>query len=146
MHDYDDKKNNDLSFYHNFYDTNENFCHSKIFKIYIILNNYYVYIDIVIVKHNFKIWSKLHYIPIPIFFHNYFFLGSLWCTNVYLLFFSFLIFLNVWNCILLNNYMVFMKKIFSHVFLSMKTFSHVVICMVAKIWLGTKTWHVWLHD
>jgi len=35
---------------------------------------------------------------------------------------------------LLNNYMVFMKKIFNHVlFLSMKTFSHVVISMVTKI-------------
>jgi len=34
--------------------------------------------------------------------------------------------------------MVFMKKIFSHVFLSMKTFSHVVIFMVTKIQLGKK--------
>jgi hypothetical protein len=36
---------------------------------------------------------------------------------------------NVSNCILLNNYMVFMKKIFSHV----------VISMVTRIQLGTKT-------
>jgi hypothetical protein len=35
--------------------------------------------------------------------------------------------------------MVFMKKIFSRIlFLSMKTFSHVVISMVIKIRLGTK--------
>jgi hypothetical protein len=37
------------------FDTNEIFYHSKIFKIYIILNNYYVYIDTMIVKYNFKI-------------------------------------------------------------------------------------------
>jgi len=39
---------------------------------------------------------------------------------------------NVSNCILLNNYMVFMKKIFSHV----------VISMVIRTQLGTKTWHM----
>jgi hypothetical protein len=31
------------------------------------------------------------------------------------------------------NYMVFMKKIFSHVILSMKTFNHAVIFMVTII-------------
>ncbi len=29
IHDCDDEKNNGLSFYHNFHDTNVNFCHSK---------------------------------------------------------------------------------------------------------------------
>jgi hypothetical protein len=45
---------------------------------------------------------------------------------------------NVSNCILFNNYVVFMKKIFSHIILSMKTFSHVVISRVTRIQLGTK--------
>jgi hypothetical protein len=31
-----------------------------------------------------------------------------------------------------------MKKIFNHIVLSMKTFSHVVISMVSRIQLGTK--------
>ncbi len=54
-------------------------------------------------------------------------------TYGYLLGFSLLLFFYVWKFILLNNYMVFMKKIFSHVlFLSMKTFSHVIISMVTK--------------
>ncbi len=35
--------------------------------------------------------------------------------------------------------MVFMKKIFSHVFLPMKILCHVVISMVTKIRLGTKS-------
>ncbi len=44
-------------------------------------------------------------------------------TYVYLLVFSFWLLFNVWKCILLDNYMVFMKKIFNHVlFLSFKTF------------------------
>jgi hypothetical protein len=42
--------------------------------------------------------------------------------------------------------MVFMKKIFSHIILSMKTFNHVIISMVTKIQVGTKTWHIWLYD
>jgi hypothetical protein len=37
---------------------------------------------------------------------------------------------NVSNCILLNNYMMFMKKIFNHIIISMKTFSHVIIFTV----------------
>jgi hypothetical protein len=40
--------------------------------------------------------------------------------------------INVSNYILLHNYMVFIKKSFSHVILSMKTFSDVVISMVTK--------------
>ncbi len=35
-----------------------------------------------------------------------------------------------------------MKKIFSHVVLSMKTFNHVVISMVTRIGLGTKACHI----
>jgi len=54
LHDYDDEKNNGLSFYHNFHDTNAKFYHSKIFKIYIILNYYYVYIDTMIVNINLR--------------------------------------------------------------------------------------------
>jgi hypothetical protein len=50
------------------------------------------------------------------------------------------------NRILLNNYMVFMKKIFSHVIISMKSFSHVGISMVTRIWLGTKIWHIWIYN
>jgi hypothetical protein len=49
---------------------------------------------------------------------------------------------NVSNCILLNNYMVFMKNTFSHIIISMKIFSHVIISMVTRIRLGTKTWHI----
>jgi hypothetical protein len=49
---------------------------------------------------------------------------------------------NVSNCILLNNYAVFMKKNFSDIVLSMMTFHHVVISKVTKIQLGTKTWHI----
>ncbi len=37
---------------------------------------------------------------------------------------------NVSNCILLNNYVVFMKFYFNHIVLSMKTFSHVAISKV----------------
>jgi len=55
IHDCDDEKNNDLSFYHNFHDTNVNFCHSRRFKIYIILKNNYVYVDTMIIKYNFNI-------------------------------------------------------------------------------------------
>ncbi len=55
MHDSDDEKNNGLSFYHNFHDTNAKFYHSKRFKIYIILKNNYVYVDIMIIKYNLKI-------------------------------------------------------------------------------------------
>jgi hypothetical protein len=40
---------------------------------------------------------------------------------------------NVSNCILLSNYMVFMKNIFSHVTLSMKTFNYAIISMVTRI-------------
>ncbi len=47
--------NNGLLFYHYFHDTNENFYHSRRFKIYIILKNNYVYVDIMIVKYNLKI-------------------------------------------------------------------------------------------
>ncbi len=36
-------------------------------------------------------------------------------------------FFNVSNCILLHNYMVFMKKNLNHVFLSMKTFNDVIM-------------------
>jgi hypothetical protein len=39
----------------------------------------------------------------------------------------------MFQIILLNNYMVVMKKIFSHVILSMKNFSHIVISMVTRI-------------
>jgi len=46
--------------------------------------------------------------------------------------------LNISNCILLNNYLAFMKKIFSHVDLFMKTFSLVIISMVTRIGLSTK--------
>jgi hypothetical protein len=49
---------------------------------------------------------------------------------------------HVSNCILLNNCMVFMKKVINYVVLSMKTFSHLVISMVTKIRLGTKTWDI----
>jgi hypothetical protein len=35
-----------------------------------------------------------------------------------------------------------MEKIFSHIVLSMKTFSHVVISKVVRIQLGTKKWHI----
>ncbi len=46
---------------------------------------------------------------------------------------------NVSNYILLHNYMVFIKKIFNHLVLSMKTFNDVVmISMVIRILLGTK--------
>ncbi len=45
---------------------------------------------------------------------------------------------NVSNYILLHNYMVFIKKIFSHVVLSMTTFSDVVISMVTKYDLAQK--------
>jgi len=38
-----------------------------------------------------------------------------------------------------------MKKV-NYVVLSMKTFSHVVISMVTKIQLGTKTWHICVYD
>jgi hypothetical protein len=41
--------------------------------------------------------------------------------------------------------MVFMKKV-NYVVLSMKAFSHVVISMVTKIQLGTKTWHICVYD
>ncbi len=59
MHDSDDEKNNGLSFYHNFHDTNAKFYHSKRFKIYIILKNNYVYVDIMIIKYNLKIcWNN----------------------------------------------------------------------------------------
>jgi hypothetical protein len=46
--------------------------------------------------------------------------------------FQFIIF-KISNCILLNKYIMFMKKIFNHVILSMKTFSHVVISMITRI-------------
>jgi len=45
---------------------------------------------------------------------------------------------NISNCILLNNYLAFMKKIFSHVDLSMKIVSLVIISMVTRIRLSTK--------
>ncbi len=53
-------------------------------------------------------------------------------TYVYLLLFSpfNLQVFNVSNCVLLDNYMVFMNKTFNHVVSSMTTFSHVVISMV----------------
>jgi hypothetical protein len=49
---------------------------------------------------------------------------------------------NVSNCILLNNYVVFMKNIFSHIVLYMKTFSYVVIFRITRMQLGTKPWHM----
>jgi hypothetical protein len=54
LHDYDDEKNNDLPFYQNFHDTNAKFYHSRIFLIYIIFKNNYVYVDTMILKYNFK--------------------------------------------------------------------------------------------
>jgi hypothetical protein len=51
--------------------------------------------------------------------------------------------LNVSNYILLHNYMVFIKNIFSCVILSMKTFGDVVISIDTRIWLNTKTWHIY---
>jgi len=54
LHDYDDEKNNDLSFYQNFHDTNAKFYHSRRFLIYIIFKNNYVYVDTMILKYNFK--------------------------------------------------------------------------------------------
>jgi hypothetical protein len=39
-----------------------------------------------------------------------------------------------------------MKKIFSHIILSMKTFSHVAISRVIRIQLDTKTWHIQLYN
>ncbi len=55
FHDYDDFKKNSLSFYHNFHDTNIKFYHSKIIKIYIILENNYVYVNTMVIKYNFNI-------------------------------------------------------------------------------------------
>jgi hypothetical protein len=59
FHDYNDEKNNGLSFYHNFYETNVKFYNSKRLKIYIILKNNYVYVDNMIIKYNLNIcWSN----------------------------------------------------------------------------------------
>jgi len=55
FHDYDDEKNNGLSFDHDFHDTNVKFYHSRRLKFYIILKNNYVYVDIVIIKYNLNI-------------------------------------------------------------------------------------------
>jgi hypothetical protein len=55
FHDYDDEKNNDLSFYHNFHEKNVKFYHSRKLKIYIILKDNYVYVDTIIIKYNFNI-------------------------------------------------------------------------------------------
>ncbi len=48
------------------------------------------------------------------------------------------LYISVSNFILLNNYMVFMKKFFSHVVVFMNFFSYVVISMVTRLQLGTK--------
>jgi len=55
FNDYDDEKNNGLSFYHNFHDTKVKFYHSRRLKMYIILKNNYVYVDTMIIKYNFNI-------------------------------------------------------------------------------------------
>ncbi len=55
FHDYDDEKNNGLSFYHNFCDTNVKLYRSSRLKIYIILKNNYVCVDTMIIKYNFNI-------------------------------------------------------------------------------------------
>jgi hypothetical protein len=55
LHDYDDEKNNGLSFYHNFHNTNVKFYHSRRLKIYIILKINYVYVDIMTIKYNLNI-------------------------------------------------------------------------------------------
>jgi len=56
FHDYDNEKNNALSFYDNFHHTNVKFYHSRKLKIYIILKNNYVYVDSMIIKYNFNIF------------------------------------------------------------------------------------------
>jgi hypothetical protein len=81
-----------LSFYHNFHDTNVKFYHSRKFKIYIIFKNNFIYVGTMIIKYNFNIsWntSKMTFDPnyiihqFSLFLHNYFFLGSLWCSTPY---------------------------------------------------------------
>jgi len=66
FHDYDDEKNNSLSFYHNFFDTKVKFYQSSRLKIYIILKNDYVYVDAMIIKYNFNIcWNNFKMIFDP---------------------------------------------------------------------------------
>ncbi len=55
LHDYDDEKNNGLSFHHYFCDTNVKLYHSNKLKVYIILKNNYVYVNIMLIKYNFNI-------------------------------------------------------------------------------------------
>jgi hypothetical protein len=71
------KKNIGLSLYHNFHDTHIKFYHSRKLKIYIILKNNYVYVDIMIIKYIltfFEITKKWHLIQLTLYtsFHYFY--------------------------------------------------------------------------